>query len=213
MTTTPDFNQFGDELGDIANVFRDDALHATERLEIFSLFLFLKLWDEMAAEDEEARGTPLPDDQQLIPDVYRFHRWAPDPDGYARAQGFPDSIEFCRKMFSDLAQRESSHPTARDVRRLFSDVVFPLRYPTTVRALASRVKRGPRNRGEPGQPAWPPRNFFPRFPLGILTRGAGLCIMRSVGRGRERRREATRDGEEQGPHNPEPEELSRRPDC
>ncbi len=139
MTTTPDFNQFGNELWDIANVFRDDALHATERLEIFSLFLFLKLWDEMAEEDEEARGTPLPDDQQLIPDVYRFHRWAPDPDGYAREQGFSGSIEFCRQMFADLAQRESSHPTARDVRRLFSDVIFPLRYPTTVRALASRL--------------------------------------------------------------------------
>lgn len=139
MATTPDFNQFGDELWDIANVFRDDALHATERLEIFSLFLFLKLWDEMAEEDEEAHGTHLPDEKQLIPDRYRFHRWAPDPDGYARAQGFPDSIEFCRRMFADLAQRESSHPTARDVRRLFSDMVFPLRYTTTVRALASRL--------------------------------------------------------------------------
>jgi len=28
MTTTPDFNQFGEELWEVANVFRDDALHA-----------------------------------------------------------------------------------------------------------------------------------------------------------------------------------------
>jgi len=140
MATTPDFNQFGDALWDIANVFRDDAVRATERLEIFSLFLFMKLWDEMAAEEEDARGTHLPDDQQLIPDLYRFHRWAPDPDSYAREHGFPNSIEFCRRMFTDLAQRESHHPTARDVRRLFQDVAFPLRYTTTVRALASRLR-------------------------------------------------------------------------
>ena len=41
MAKTPDFNQFANELWDVANVFRDDALHATERLETFSLFLFL----------------------------------------------------------------------------------------------------------------------------------------------------------------------------
>ena len=46
MAGTPDFNQFGEALWEVANVFRDDALHATERLETFSLFLFLKLWDE-----------------------------------------------------------------------------------------------------------------------------------------------------------------------
>jgi len=59
MAIEPDFNQFGEELWEIANVFRDDALHATERLETFSLFLFLKLWDEMALEKEEALGRPL----------------------------------------------------------------------------------------------------------------------------------------------------------
>ena len=42
-------------------------------------------------------------------------------------------------MFADLATRESKHPTARDVRRLFKDTVFRLRYTTTVRALVSRL--------------------------------------------------------------------------
>ena len=141
MAVTPDFNQFGEELWEVANVFRDDALHATERLETFSLFLFLKLWDEVEIEHEEATGKKLSNGQQLIPDVYRFHRWATDPDGYAKANGFEDSIDFCRKMFAEIATRESKHPTARDVRRLFKDTVFRLRYTTTVRALASQLQK------------------------------------------------------------------------
>lgn len=139
MAVTQDFNQFGEELWQIANVFRDDALHATERLETFSMFLFLKLWDEIAVEEEEASGKKLPDDEQLIPEKYRFHNWAPDPDTYAKEHGFEDSIDFCRQMFAHLATRESKHPTTRDVRRLFRDTVFRLRYTTTVRSLASRL--------------------------------------------------------------------------
>ena len=141
MALVPDFNQFGEELWEVANVFRDDALHATERLETFSLFLFLKLWDEVEIEHEEATGKKMSNGQQLIPEVYRFHRWATDPDGYAKANGFEDSIDFCRKMFADIATRESKHPTARDVRRLFKDTVFRLRYTTTVRALASQLQK------------------------------------------------------------------------
>jgi type I restriction enzyme M protein len=142
MARTPDFNQFGDELWEVANVFRDDALHATERLETFSLFLFLKLWDEHETEEDEVRRRPLPDNEALIPSVYRFHKWAEDPDGYAKQQGFEDSIHFCRQMFTDLGERgaKSKHPTARDVGRLFKDTVFRLRYATTVRALVSRLK-------------------------------------------------------------------------
>jgi len=139
MAKTPDFNQFGEELWEVANVFRDDALHATERLETFSLFLFLKLWDEIEIEHEEATGKKLPDSQQLIPEIYRFHNWASDPDGYAKEKGYEDSIDFCKQMFTHLATHGSKHPTARDVRRLFKDTVFRLRYTTTVRALASRL--------------------------------------------------------------------------
>ena len=142
MSHSPDFNQFGGELWEIANVFRDDALHATERLETFSLFLFLKLLDEKEIEDEEvekAFGRKRAPEEQLIPEVYRFHNWALDPDGYARIHGFEDSIEFCRKMFNDLAQIDSKHPTAGLVRRLFSEHRFQLRHTTTVRALAIRL--------------------------------------------------------------------------
>jgi type I restriction enzyme M protein len=69
MARTPDFNQFGEELWEIANLFRDDALHATERLETFSLFLFLKLWDELELEEQEVRGKTLPDNEALIPSL------------------------------------------------------------------------------------------------------------------------------------------------
>jgi len=140
MATTPDFNQFGEELWEIANVFRDDALHATERLETFSLFLFLKLWDEMALEQEEALGRPLKD---AIPNKYRFHKWASDPDGYAKQNGYNDSVDFCRRMFDDLATRkvldQNNNDITFDVRRLFGGTVFRLRYTTTIRALVSKL--------------------------------------------------------------------------
>ncbi|MEW6526395.1 MAG: N-6 DNA methylase [Spirochaetota bacterium] len=143
MTNTPDFNQFGEELWEIANVFRDDALHATERLETFSLFLFLKLWDEMALEQEEALGRPLTDEELAIPNKYRFHKWASDPDGYAKQNGYEDSVDFCRRMFDDLATRKVVDQYGKDitfdVRRLFGGTVFRLRYTTTIRALVSKL--------------------------------------------------------------------------
>lgn len=144
MSNTPDFNQFGEELWEIANVFRDDALHATERLETFSLFLFLKLWDEMALEQEEALGRKLKDEELAIPEKYRFHNWADDPDGYAKNNGFEDSVDFCRRMFNDLATRKVVDKTGNDitfdVRRLFRSTDFRLRYTTTIRALVSKLK-------------------------------------------------------------------------
>jgi len=143
MATTPDFNQFGEELWEIANVFRDDALHATERLETFSLFLFLKLWDEMALEQEEALRRPLKDEELAVPNKYRFHKWASDPDGYAKQNGYEDSVDFCRRMFDDLATRkvldQYGNDITFDVRRLFGGTVFRLRYTTTIRALVSKL--------------------------------------------------------------------------
>lgn len=139
MVRTPDFNQFGEELWEVANVFRDDALHATERLEAFSLFLFLKLWDEIELEHEEATGKKLPDGKALVPQIYRFSNWSADPDGYAKQHDFEDSVDFCRQMFADLATLESTHPSAHDVRRLFRDTQFRLRYTTTIRTLVSQL--------------------------------------------------------------------------
>jgi len=143
MATTPDFKQFGEELWEIANVFRDDALHATERLETFSLFLFLKLWDEMAQEQEEALGHSLKDEELAIPNKYRFHQWANDPDSYAKKNGYEDSVDFCRRMFDDLATRKAQDQYGKDitfdVRRLFRGTVFRLRYTTTIRALVSKL--------------------------------------------------------------------------
>jgi type I restriction enzyme M protein len=131
MSVTPDFNQFGAELWEVANVFRDDGL-----------FLFLKLWDEKALEDEEAQGgKQLPDKDQLIPEIYRFHNWADDPDSYAKSKGHEDCLEFCKKMFLDLGTRDKINPRATDVSRLFKDANLQLRYPSTVRALVSRLKK------------------------------------------------------------------------
>jgi len=142
MAHSTDFNQFGKKLWDIANILRDDAVHATDRLEIFSLFLFLKLWDETALLEEEAIKKRLPENEQLIADKYRFHKWGDDPDGYAKSLGFSDSIPFCKQMFVDLAERDkhSKHPSSRDVTRLFKETVFPLRYAPTIRNLTSKLK-------------------------------------------------------------------------
>jgi len=142
MASRSDFNQFGKDLWDIANILRDDAVHATDRLETFSLFLFLKLWDETTLLQEEASRRTLSEDEQLIPDRYRFHKWADDPDAYARSLEFSDSIGFCKQMFLDLAEREgrSKHPSARDVTRLFRGTTLLLRYPPTIRNLASKLK-------------------------------------------------------------------------
>jgi len=142
MARVTDFNSFADKLWDVANILRDDAVHATDRLEIFSLFLFLKIWDEQASLEEEELKKAPPDNEALIPEKYRFHKWADDPDSYSKSLGFADSVAFCRQMFLDLAKREknTSHPSARDVSRLFEDAGFPLRYATTIRLLASKLK-------------------------------------------------------------------------
>ncbi len=142
MARTPDFNQFGNELWEIANILRDDAVHATDRLEIFSLFLFLKLWDEKATLEEEVSRGLRSEEEQLIPNRYRFHEWADDLDTYAKTLGFSDSVTFCKQMFVDLSEREkhSKHRSARDVTRLFKETTFPLRYTTTIRTLTSKLK-------------------------------------------------------------------------
>jgi type I restriction enzyme M protein len=137
------FNQFGDDLWEVANVMRDDALHSTERLEIFSLFLFLKLWDDQIRVKEEVLGEKIAEANQLIPEKYRFHHWAKNPDDYAKKLGFNDGIDFCRHLFDDLAVLNSRHESAYDVRRLFDGANFKLRYSATIRALTSKLAELP----------------------------------------------------------------------
>jgi type I restriction enzyme M protein len=83
----------------------------------------------------------LSDKDQLIPEDYRFHNWADDPDGYAKSKDHEDCLEFCKKIFLDLGTRDKINPRATDVSRLFKDANLQLRYPSTVRALVSRLKK------------------------------------------------------------------------
>jgi type I restriction enzyme M protein len=98
-----DFHTFGQRLWDIANVFRDDTLKTTEYLEEFSYFLFLKLWDERErAEEREVQAageTYIPH----IPDEYRFHQWAVNPQRWAKGKGYKNSLAFVQHMFNVLA--------------------------------------------------------------------------------------------------------------
>jgi hypothetical protein len=105
MTSKPapiDFHTFGQRLWNIANVFRDDTLKTTEYLEEFSYFLFLKLWDEREkAEEREAQDAGkvyIP----YLPDEYRFHHWAANPQQWAKDRGYKHSLAFVQDMFNNL---------------------------------------------------------------------------------------------------------------
>jgi type I restriction enzyme M protein len=91
------------------------------------------------ASKKEVLGEKIPADKQLIPEEYRFHHWAENPDDYADKHGYIDSIDFCRHLFDDLAGLHSRHESAHDVRRLFAATNFQLRYPSTIRALTSKL--------------------------------------------------------------------------
>jgi len=98
-----DFHTFGQRLWDIANVFRDDTLKTTEYLEEFSYFLFLKLWDEKERAEEraaqDAREIYIP----FLPNKYRFHNWAANPQQWAKERRYKHSLAFVQDMFNDLA--------------------------------------------------------------------------------------------------------------
>lgn len=98
-----DFHTFGQRLWDIANVFRDDTLKTTEYLEEFSYFLFLKLWDERERAEERAAQDGEEFYIPFLPNKYRFHNWAANPQQWAIERGYKHSLAFVQDMFNDLA--------------------------------------------------------------------------------------------------------------
>lgn len=125
-----DFNQFGQELWRIADVFRDDTLKATEYLEEFSYFLFLKLFDDREREREKIEGDKF---VSYLPESYRFYNWATahHPDGM---------LPFVRKMFADLAVIKDHDGLDLSLfRKIFSNYTLRTRYEPTVRELVRRL--------------------------------------------------------------------------
>jgi type I restriction enzyme M protein len=140
------FHRFGEELWSIANVLRGDIIKVTEYLEEFSYFLFLKLLDDRERQEEELKklnGKPyIP----LIPDKYRFHNWADNPERWAREQGFATIIDFLNEMSADLAripdERDERGEIVRDrslIRKVFQHHIMRLRYPKTITELTRRL--------------------------------------------------------------------------
>jgi type I restriction enzyme M protein len=99
-----DFHTFGRRLWDIANVFRDDTLKTTEYLEEFSYFLFLKLWDERERAEEQAAQDADEIYIPFLPDEYRFHHWAANPQQWAKERDYKHSLAFVQNMFNALAR-------------------------------------------------------------------------------------------------------------
>jgi len=133
MSDKVNFQRFGDELWQIANVFRDDILKTTEYLEEFSYFLFLKMLDELEKADQEIDETEGREYQGLIPEKYRFYTWAKahHPDGL---------LPFVRRMFDDLAEIPDDNGRDRSlIRKLFSNHILRVRYEPTLRELVNRL--------------------------------------------------------------------------
>lgn len=127
-----DFQQFGDELWKIANVFRDDTLKTTEYLEEFSYFLFLKLFDDFERSMEEIDKASGKKHSSYLPEKYRFYNWATahHPQGL---------LPFVRKMFDDLATMSTSHEHDVLFRKLFSNHTLRIRFEPTIRELTQRL--------------------------------------------------------------------------
>lgn len=143
-----DFHKFGDELWNIANILRADIAKATEYLEEFSYFLFLKLLDDMERQDEEVAKLSGKEYVSLIPNNYRFYNWAEDPAGWAKIHGYDSVIDFLNRMSVDLSsikdEVDEDGNVIRDrslIRKVFQNHILRLRYDKTVIMLVKKIKR------------------------------------------------------------------------
>ncbi|HEX8231670.1 MAG TPA: N-6 DNA methylase [Chloroflexia bacterium] len=104
MNDSINFDNFGRVLWRVANTLRDDTLQATQYLEEFSYFFFLKLWDDREQTDEvQLKGLEEGDWYiPWIPEKYRFYNWSRRPTEWATQHGFRNELDFIHKLFEDL---------------------------------------------------------------------------------------------------------------
>lgn len=133
MADKVNFQRFGNELWQIANVFRDDILKTTEYLEEFSYFLFLKMLDDREKADQEIAEAEGKEYQNLIPEKYRFYAWA-------KAHHPKGLLPFVRQMFDELAGIPDEGGRDRSlIRKLFGNHILRVRYEPTLRDLVNRL--------------------------------------------------------------------------
>ncbi|MFP3144925.1 MAG: N-6 DNA methylase [Caldisphaera sp.] len=140
-----DWNSFGDDLWNIANIFRSDIVKPTEYLEEFSYLFFLRLFDEQEIYQENIAKELGEDYKSIIPNEYRFFNWACDPRNYARSKGFKTVIEFLDKMFLDLANLPNTGDPKIDedrsiIRKIFSNKIRRMQNDNTVIQVVDRLR-------------------------------------------------------------------------
>jgi len=140
-----DWNSFGDELWNIADIFRSDIVKPTEYLEEFSYLFFLRLFDEQEIYQEIVAKMLGQQYNPVIPQEYRFFNWACDPRNYARSREFKTVIDFLDKMFLDLASlRDIGDPKVdedrRIIRKIFSNKTRRMQNDNTVIQVVDRLR-------------------------------------------------------------------------
>ena len=137
-TNKVDFHRLGNELWQIANIFRDDTLKTTEYLEEFSYFLFLKLFDDQEIEKEEAAKIDGKKYIPYLPDELRFYTWANKiVNGDIPIN---EVVPTVKKIFQDLANiKDHDGKDLSLFRRLFRNHIWRIKYGPTIRDLLKRL--------------------------------------------------------------------------
>jgi len=133
-----DFHKLGDELWNIANIFRDDTLKTTEYLEEFSYFLFLKLFDDRERQREELEKLDGKEYKPYLPNELRFYTWA---EKIINGEiPINEVVPTVKRIFQELANIKDHD--GRDLslfRRLFRNHIWRIKYGPTIRDLLKRL--------------------------------------------------------------------------
>ena len=133
-----DFHKLGDELWNIANIFRDDTLKTTEYLEEFSYFLFLKLFDDQERQREELAKLDGKEYKPFLPNELRFYTWA---EKIINGEiSINEVVPTVKRIFQELANIKDHD--GRDLslfRRLFRNHIWRIKYGATIRDLLKRL--------------------------------------------------------------------------
>ena len=155
QTKELDWNSFGDELWNIANIFRGDSVKPTEYLEEFSYLFFLRLFDEQEIENENLNKEFGKQYEPIIPQDYRFFNWACDPRNHAKELGCKNVIDFLDRMFVELANLKDTGDSKTDedkriIRKIFSNKIRRMQNDKTAIQVIDKLRflKLPTNEGK-----------------------------------------------------------------
>jgi len=133
-----DFHKLGNELWNIANIFRDDTLKTTEYLEEFSYFLFLKLFDNQEKQKEEMAKLDRKKYIPYLPEELRFYTWA---NKIINGEiPINEVVPTVKKIFQELAIiKDHDGKDLSLFRRLFRNHIWRIKYGPTIRDLLKKL--------------------------------------------------------------------------